>query len=57
MDCSSLVAKRRGSRFKNLFVGDPELYIYLHGQSTILELVPVERIADGRGILYASEGD
>jgi hypothetical protein len=57
MDCSSLVAKRRGSRFKNLFVGDPGLYIYLHGQSTIMQLVTVERIADGRGILYAMEVD
>ena len=31
MDCSSLVSSRRGARFKDLFVADYGLLIYLHG--------------------------
>src|SRR5262249_8963112 len=31
MDCSSLVAKRRGARFKDLFFNDYGLFVYLHG--------------------------
>jgi hypothetical protein len=56
MDCSSLVAKRRGARFKDLFINAHGLFVYLRGQM-ILQLGPVERVADGRGIIYAFEDD
>jgi len=56
MDSSSLVAKRRGAQFKNLFVNEHGLFVYLDGH-LILQLCPVERVADGRGIIYAFEDD
>jgi hypothetical protein len=56
MDCSSLVAKRRGARFKDLFVTEHGLWVYLHGH-LILQLGRAERVADGRGIIYALEDD
>lgn len=56
MDCSALVAKRRGASFANLLVYDEGLYIYLCGH-LILMLCPVERLADGQGILYVCEDE
>ena len=56
MDCSSLVSSRRGARFKDLFVADYGLLIYLHGH-LILQLSPIERLSDGRSIMYACESD
>jgi hypothetical protein len=56
MDCSALVAKRRGARFKDLFFNEFGLFVYLRGH-LILQLSPVERVADGRGILYILEDD
>ena len=56
MDCSSLVSRRRGARFKDLFVADYGLLIYLHGH-LILHLSAVERLSDGRSIMYASESE
>ena len=52
MDCSSLVSRRRGARFKDLFVADYGLLIYLDGH-LILQLSPIERLSDGRSIMYA----
>jgi hypothetical protein len=54
MDPSALVARRRGARFQNLFVGEHGLFVYLQDHR-ILHLGRVERIADGRSILYAPE--
>jgi hypothetical protein len=56
MDCSALVAKRRGARFKDLFVNECGLFIYLCDQ-LILQFGRAERLADGRTILYALEDD
>jgi hypothetical protein len=56
MDCSSLVAKRRGSRFKDLFVSDFGLFVCMHGHSD-LQLSAAERLADGRSILFAREDE
>ena len=56
MDCSALVAKRRGARFKNLFVNENGLYVYLHGH-LILEFFCIERLADGRAIIYVFEDE
>jgi hypothetical protein len=56
MDCTSLVAKRRGARFKDLFVSEHGLFVYLRGHR-ILQLGRAERVADGRGIIYAFEDD
>jgi hypothetical protein len=56
MDSSSLVAKRRGAQFKDLFVNEHGLFVYLHGH-LILQLSTAERVADGRGIIYACEDD
>jgi hypothetical protein len=56
MDSSALVAKRRGARFKDLFVSEHGLFVYLHGH-LILHLCRLERVADGRGIIYAFEDD
>ena len=56
MDCSTLIAKRRGARFKNLFVNDHGLYVYLYGH-LILELFPVEQVSNGRSIFYVFEDD
>jgi hypothetical protein len=54
MDCSSLVAKRRGAQFKDLFVNEYGLFVYLHGH-LILQFGRAERVVDGRTILYAFE--
>ena len=56
MDCSALVARRRGARFKDLFVNEFGLFVYLYGHRILL-LCPVQRVADGRGIISASEVD
>jgi len=56
MDCTSLVSKRRGARFKDLFIADYGLLIYLCG-APILQLSPIERLSDGRSILYACDSD
>ena len=56
MDSSSLVAKRRRAQFKDLFVNECGLFVYLYGH-LVLQLCLVERVADGRGIIYASEDD
>jgi hypothetical protein len=56
MDCSSLVAKRRGALFKDLFFNEHGLFVYLHAH-LILQFGRAERIADGRGIIYVVEDD
>jgi hypothetical protein len=56
MDCSSLVSKRRGAKFENLFFNDHGLFIYLQGH-LILHLGRAKREADGCGIIYATEED
>jgi hypothetical protein len=56
MDCSSLVAKRRGAQFKDLFVNEYGLFLYLFGYQ-ILQLGRAERVADGQPIVYAFEDD
>jgi hypothetical protein len=56
MDCSKLVARRRGAKFKDLFVSEHGLFVYLHGH-LILHLGRAERVADGRGIMCAFEDD
>lgn len=56
MDASALVAKRRGAVFRDLFVGEHGLFVYLRGHLT-LTLGRVERVADGRSILYVLEDD
>ncbi len=56
MDCSSLVAKRRGAPFKDLFINECGLFVYLHGHQ-ILQFGRAERVADGRTILYVCEDD
>jgi hypothetical protein len=56
MDCSSVIAKRRGGRFKDLFVNEHGLFVYLYDH-LILQLGRAERVADGRGIIYAFEDD
>jgi hypothetical protein len=56
MDCSSLVAKRRGARFKDLFVSDHGLFLYLH-ECLILQFGRAERVADGQSIIYVYEDD
>jgi hypothetical protein len=54
MDCSSLVAKRRGARFKDIFINDSGLFVYLDG-CPILEFGLAQVIDDGRAILEVSE--
>ena len=54
MDCSSLVAKRRGAGFRTLFVGDWGFLVYLHGH-LILGFGHVQRVADGQPIMYVYE--
>jgi hypothetical protein len=56
MDCSSLVAKRRGALFKDLFVNEFGLFLYLHDH-LIFQFGPVERIADGRSVICVFEDD
>lgn len=56
MDCSSLVAKRRGAQFEKLFFNEHGLFVYLHGH-LILHLHPMERVEDGLGMIYAFEDD
>ena len=54
MDCSALVFKRLGARFKNLQIFDAGLLVYLHDHP-ILQLAPVKRLSDGRSIFYACD--
>jgi hypothetical protein len=56
MDCSSMIAKRRGAQFKMLFVGDVGLWVYLHSH-LILRFAAVERVSDRRSILFVCEDD
>jgi hypothetical protein len=56
MNGSSLVAKRRGAPFKDLFVNEFGLFVYLHGRR-ILQFGCAERVADGRTILCSFEVD
>jgi len=56
MDCSSFVAKRRGAQFKDLFVSEYGLFVYLVNH-LILHIGRVERVSDGKGILYVMEDD
>ena len=43
MDCAALVAKRRGARFKDLFVNEFGLFVYLHSH-----LIPSSARASGK---------
>lgn len=56
MDCSALVAKRRGSRFKDLFVSEYGLFVYLDGH-LILQLLRAQCVETNRAILSVSEDD
>jgi hypothetical protein len=56
MDCSALVAKRRGTEFQRLFVNEMGLLVYLRGQ-LIWQFAVVRRTDTDRPILYVFEGD
>jgi hypothetical protein len=56
MDCSALLAKRRGAVFQNLHVNHTGLYLYFHGH-LIFEFHAAFRVADGGNILYVSEDE
>ncbi len=54
MDCSSLVAKRRGARFKDLFVNHYGIFLYLYDH-LIFQLSPIECVSDQQSIFYVLE--
>jgi hypothetical protein len=56
MDCSALLAKRRGAEFQNLFVNDMALYVYFRSQ-LVLQFMANYRLDDGSNLLYVSEDD
>jgi len=56
VDCSALVAKRRGAEFQQLFVNEFGLLVYLRGQ-LIWQFGVVRRTDTGQPILYVCEGD
>jgi hypothetical protein len=56
MDCSALIAKRRGACFHNLFVNHTGLFLYFRGH-LVLQFHAVHCEADGRSMLYVCEDD
>jgi hypothetical protein len=56
MDCSDLVAKRRGSVFRDLHVNHTGLYLYFQGH-LVFEFHAIYRLDDGQNMLYVREDD
>ena len=56
MDRSSFVARRRGARFKDLFVGDHGLHLYLHDH-LVLNFGIAQRVDNGINVIYVFEDD
>jgi hypothetical protein len=54
MDCSLLIAKRRGASFERLFINDYGLFVYFRGL-LILQFYAVRRVADGESMLFVCE--
>jgi len=55
MDCSGLLAKRRGAVFRNLHVDHTGLYLYFQGH-LVFNFHAIYRVDDGQNILYVGEG-
>jgi len=56
MDRSSLVAKRRGARFNDLFVSDHGLHLYIE-DCLVLNLGMAQRVSDAELVMFAFEDD
>lgn len=56
MDCSSMIAHRRGCRFTRLFVNEMGLWLYLH-RRMILHFSAVRRTDTGEYILCVTESE
>ncbi len=56
MDCSALIAKRRGATFWQLFVNEAGFWVYLRRQ-LILTFAPIYRTDTGSSLLYVYECD
>jgi hypothetical protein len=54
MDCSALIAKRRGACFDKLFINHTGLFLYFRDH-LILEFHAVQCETDGRSMLYVCE--
>ena len=54
MDRSSLVETRRGARFKDLFVSDHGLHLYLEDR-LVLNFGMAQRISDAEFVIHAFE--
>ncbi|REK17693.1 MAG: hypothetical protein DWQ42_21860 [Planctomycetota bacterium] len=54
MDCSSLIEKRRGAHFWQLFVNETGFFVYLHSQ-LILSFTALRRTDSNRCILHVCE--
>lgn len=56
MNCSALIASRRGAEFQQLFVNELGLWVYLRGH-LILWYMSIQRTDTLESLLYVSESD
>jgi len=56
MNCSELLAKRRGAVFRDLHVNHTGLYLYFQGH-LVFEFHAIYRLDDGQNMLYVREDD